>query len=162
MPAMSEAQRATLRALCDTIVPSIAHEPDPTGFWARSATDLGTDEAIAEALELMPPDQVEGLGRLLDALADQGFAGSSQMSREQLLLNLQLASQDAAAGVGALTALTLFFSYGLVDEQTGQNPNWKAFGYPGPISPAPDVPKPIKPLVPEQDMTLEADTVVVG
>ena len=162
MPALSEAQRATLRALCDTIVPSIEHEPDPTGFWARSATDLGTDEAIAQALELMPPDQVEGLGQLLDALAMQGFLGSSQLSREQLLLNLQLASRDAAFGVGALTALSLFFAYGLVDEATGQNPNWQAFGYPGPISPVPDVPKPIRPLVPEQDTTLEADAVVVG
>jgi choline dehydrogenase-like flavoprotein len=159
---MSEAQRATLRALCDTIVPSIAHEPDPTGFWARSATDVGADEAIGQALELMPPDQVEGLGQLLDALAMQGFDGSSQLSREQLLLNLQLASQDAAAGVGALTALTLFFTYGLVDETTGQNPNWKEFGYPGPISPAPQTVKPITPLVPEQDTTLEADAVVVG
>ena len=162
MPAMSEAHRATLRALCDTIVPSIPHDPDPTGFWGRSATDLGVDEAIGEALDLMPPDQVDGLGQLLDALAQQGFVDSSQLSREQLLLNVQLASTDAAAGVGALTALTLFFTYGLVDEATGQNPNWPEFGYPGPISPTPDVPKPITPLVPEADTTLEADAVVVG
>ena len=163
MPAvLSEAQRATLRALCDTIVPSIEHDPDPTGFWARSATDVGTDEAIAQALDLMPEDQVAGLGQLLDVLAEQGFVGASQLSREQLLLNLQLASRDAAFGVGALTALSLFFTYGLVDETTGQNPNWQAFGYPGPISPAPDAPKPIRPIVPEQDTTLEADAVVVG
>ncbi|HEV2061293.1 MAG TPA: FAD-dependent oxidoreductase [Solirubrobacteraceae bacterium] len=162
MPALSEAQRATLRALCNTIVPSIEHEPDPTGFWARSATDVGADEAIAEAMELMPPDQVEGLGQLLDALAQQGFLDASQLSREQLLLNLQLASRDAAFGVGALTALSLFFTYGLVDETTGQNPNWRELGYPGPISPVPEVPKPITPLVPEEDTTLEADVVVVG
>jgi choline dehydrogenase-like flavoprotein len=163
MPAvLSEAQRATLRALCDTIVPSIAHDPDPTGFWARSATDVGADEAIAQAMDLMPDDQVEGLGQLLDALAMQGFLDASQLSREQLLLNLQLASRDAAFGVGALTALSLFFTYGLVDEATGQNPNWKQFGYPGPISPVPDAPKPIRPLVPDGDTTLEADAVVVG
>jgi choline dehydrogenase-like flavoprotein len=162
MPALSEAQRATLRVLCDTIVPSIEHDPDPTGFWARSATDVGTDEAIGQAMELMPPDQVEGLGQLLDALAEQGFDEASQLSREQLLLNLQLASRDAAFGVGALTALSLFFTYGLVDETTGQNPNWRELGYPGPISPVPDVPKPMRPLVPDGDTTLEADAVVVG
>ena len=98
----------------------------------------------------MPPDQKAGLQQLLDALAGQGFVGASQMSREQLLLNVSLASRDAAFGIGALRALTLFFAYGLVDETTGQNPNWQAFGYPGPISPVPDVPKPIKPLVPDR------------
>ncbi|HEX2085942.1 MAG TPA: FAD-dependent oxidoreductase, partial [Solirubrobacteraceae bacterium] len=159
---LTEAQRRTLRELCDTIVPSVAHEPDPTGFWARTATDLGVDEAIAEALDLMPPDQKAGLQELLDVLAEQGFVGASQLSREQLLVNLQLASRDAAFGVGALTALTLFFAYGLVDEATGRNPNWEILGYPGPISPTPDVPKPIRPLVPERDTTLEADAVVVG
>jgi choline dehydrogenase-like flavoprotein len=160
--ALTDVQRQTLRELCDTIVPSIAHEPDPNGFWARSATDVGTDEAILQALDMMPPDQKAGLQQLLDVLAEQGFNGSSQLSREQLLLNLQLASRDAAFGVGALTALSLFFTYGLVDETTGQNPNWKAFGYPGPISPVPDAPKTITPFVPDGDTTLEADAVVVG
>jgi choline dehydrogenase-like flavoprotein len=159
---LTEAQRQTLRRLCDTIVPPIAHDPDPTGFWARSATDVGTDDAIVQALDQMPPDQRAGLQQLLDALAGQGFLDASQPSREQLLVNLQLASRDAAFGIGALTALTLFFTYGLVDEATGQNPNWRAFGYPGPMSPAPDVPKPIRPLVPERDTTIEADAVVVG
>ncbi len=159
---LTEVQRQTLRELCDTIVPSIDHEPDPTGFWARSGSDLGVDEAIGQLLDTMPPDQKAGLQQLLDALAEQGFNGASQLSREQLLLNLQLASRDAAFGVGALTSLSLFFAYGLVDETTGQNPNWKQLGYPGPISSSPEVPKPIRPLVPEGDTTLEADAVVVG
>src|SRR5918998_1707699 len=154
---LTDVQRATLRTLCDTIVPSIPHDPDPTGFWARTATDVGADEAIVQALDLMPPDQKAGLQELLDVLAQQGFGDASQLSREQLLLNLQLASRDAAFGVGALTSLSLFFAYGLVDETTGQNPNWKQFGYPGPISATPDVPKPIRPLVPESDTTIEAD-----
>jgi choline dehydrogenase-like flavoprotein len=157
--ALTEVQLQTLRELCDTIVPSIEHDPDPTGFWARTATDVGADEAIVQALDLI---QKAGLQQLLDALAEQGFVGASQLSREQLLLNLQLASQDAAIGIAALRGMTLFFAYGLVDETTGQNPNWKVFGYPGPISPVPDVPKPIEPLVPEAETTLEADAVVVG
>ena len=159
---LTETQRATLRTLFDTIVPSVARDPDPHGFWARTATDVGADQAAEEAIALMPPEDQAGLRQLLDALADQGFAGASQLSREQLLLNLQLASRDAAIGVGALTALALFFTYGLVDGATGQNPNWKEFGYPGPISPVPDAPKPIRPLVPSDDTTLDADAVVVG
>ena len=74
---LTEAQRETLRELCDTIVPSIPHEPDPTGFWARSATDVGADEAIVQALDLMQPDQKAGLQELLDVLAEQGFVGAS-------------------------------------------------------------------------------------
>jgi hypothetical protein len=78
-----------------------------------------------------------------------------------MLTNLSLASTDAAAGVGGLVALTLFFTYALPDEQ-GRNPNWSVFGYPGPISRAPDVPKPITPLVPDGDTALEADVAIIG
>jgi hypothetical protein len=38
---LADAQRATLRVLCDTVVPSIQREHDPHGLWARSASDLG-------------------------------------------------------------------------------------------------------------------------
>ena len=40
---LTDTQRATLRLFCDTIVPRIDHEPDPVGFWARAATDIGVD-----------------------------------------------------------------------------------------------------------------------
>src|SRR3712207_7472646 len=40
--------------------------------------------------------------------------------------------------------------------------SWATLGYPGPISPTPDVPKRIATLVPDGDTTLEADAVVVG
>ena len=36
-------QRAMLRAICDTVVPRIERDPDPHGFWARRATDVGAD-----------------------------------------------------------------------------------------------------------------------
>jgi choline dehydrogenase-like flavoprotein len=158
---LTDAQHATLRAVCDTVVPSIARDDDPTGFWGRSATDVGTDLAIAEAIAAMPPEQRDGLAQLLDVLALQGFAEASQLSREQIFTNLSLASTDAAIGVGGLVALTLFFTYALPDEQ-GRNPNWAAWGYPGPISPAPQAPKTITPLVPDGDLELEADVVIVG
>jgi choline dehydrogenase-like flavoprotein len=109
----------------------------------------------------MPEADRAGLLQLLDALAEMDFHTSSQLSREQLMTNISLASQDAAGGVGALQALSLFFTYGIVDER-GQNPNFKTFGYPGPISPAPDAPKTIAVTTPDAGATLEADAVVVG
>ena len=159
---LNDAQLATLRAVCDTVVPSIERPDDPDGFWARKATDVGADEALLQTIETMPPEQQAGLAELLDVLELQGFSTVSQLSREQILANVSLASMDAAAGVGALVALTLFFTYGLPDPTTGKNPNWATLGYPGPISPVPDVPKTITPLVPDGDTTLEADVVIVG
>src|SRR3954451_14854635 len=114
-------------------------------------------------LEGMPPENQAGIGQLLDGLAEQHFAEASQLSREQLLRNIALLGPEAAAGVGALTGLTLFLFYGMpVDPQTGQNPNWATFGYPGPTVAPPQTPKPITPLAPDGDTTLEADAVVVG
>ncbi|HEX2126392.1 MAG TPA: GMC family oxidoreductase N-terminal domain-containing protein [Thermoleophilaceae bacterium] len=163
-PQLSESQREALRAFCDTIVPSIERDPDPEGFWGRKASDLGIDGAVADLVLGIPDETVRGgLLQLLDVLASQGIARDiSQLSREQILRNLQLASPDAAAGVNALQGMACFLYYGAPDPETGQNPNWKVFGYPGPASPAPDVPKPIAPIAPEDGATLEADAVVVG
>jgi choline dehydrogenase-like flavoprotein len=161
---LSETQRNALRAFCDTIIPSIEREPDPEGFWARKASDLGVDAAAADLIAQIPDETVHaGLLQLLDVLDAQGIAKMpSQLSREQIIRNMQLASPDAAAGIGALAAMTCFLHYGAPDPQTGQNPNWKVFGYPGPSSPPPQVEKPIHPLEPEDGATLEADAVVVG
>ncbi len=158
----SELQQATLRALCDTVVPAIRREPDPEGFWGRTATDVGADAALLQAFEQMPAEQVQGITELLDALEQQGFAAMSQLSREQVLTNISLASREAAIGIGGLSALILYCTYGVPDPATGRNPFWSAFGYPGPISPPPDVPKPIATLTPRDGETLEADVVIVG
>jgi choline dehydrogenase-like flavoprotein len=164
MPApLTDDQRATLRAVCDTVVPSIERARDPDGFWARKATDIGVDQGFEQMLEAMPPENQAGIGQLLDGLAEQHFAEASQLSREQLLRNIALLGPEAAAGVGALTGLTLFLYYGMpVDPQTGQNPNWATFGYPGPTVAPPQTPKPITPIAVNGDTTLEADVVVVG
>src|SRR5262249_5446398 len=101
--------------------------------------------------------------QLLDALGDQGIGRISQASSEQVLRNLALSDPRAAAGVGALINMTLFLHYGAPDPETGQNPNWKTFRYPGPISPPPDIEKPLKIHQPQgSDETLEADAVLVG
>ena len=82
---------------------------------------------------------------LIDALGGQGITRApSQESREQILRNTALSDPRAAAGVAALIGMTLFLHYGAPDPQTGQNPNWETFGYPGPISAPPQVEKPLK------------------
>jgi choline dehydrogenase-like flavoprotein len=161
---LTEEQRSVLRTLCDTIVPPIERADDPDGFWARTATDLGVDKGVEEIVLTLPDPTVrEGLIQLLDVLYQQGFPGApSQLSREQVLRNLTLASPQAGAGLAALTGITLFLYYGAPDPQTGINPNWKTFGYAGPLATPPDVPKEIRPLVPADGDTLEADVCIVG
>jgi choline dehydrogenase-like flavoprotein len=154
---LTDTQRATLRLFCDTIVPRIDRQPDPLGHWARTATDIGVDQGVEQLIAGLDETLQAGLGQLLDALASQGLERMpSQLSREQVLHNMTLASPEAAAGLQALTAMTLFLNYGLPD-----NPNWAVFGYPGPTGAPPQgQPKPLQPLVPGD--TLEADVVVVG
>src|SRR3954463_7815936 len=160
---LSEMRRDALRAFCDTIVPSIERPDDPDGFWARKASDLAIDDGVEQIIATLPPELQAGLGQLLDALAEQQFALLSQLSREQILSNVTMASPDAAQGVAALAGMTLFLYYGAPDPQTGQNPNWKTLGYPGPAIPPVQSEKAITPLTPDgDDLELEADVVVVG
>jgi choline dehydrogenase-like flavoprotein len=59
--------------------------------------------------------------------------------------------------------MTLFLHYGAPDPETGQNPNWKTFRYPGPSSAPPQVDKPLKVYEPGgSEETLEADVCIVG
>jgi choline dehydrogenase-like flavoprotein len=161
---MNDVQRAVLRAVCDTVVPSLERDPDPDGFWARCASDVGVPEALEQMIEeSMPSEQREGMAELLGALAQLGFLGASRRSREQHLRNLLMLGMDAAVGGAALTGLVLFLTYGAPDPQTGQNPFWKTLGYPGPVSPAPQAERALQPLVPQgEELTLEADVCVVG
>ena len=161
--ALSDSHRATLRAICDTAVADLGREPDPDGFWSRKASDVGADVALADLIEKLPEPQLAGTIELLDALAEQGFESASQLSREQILRNISLLGPEAAAGVGSLTAGAIFLAYSLPDPQTGQNPMWQTFGYPGPVSAPEPRPKELRPLVPDGDsLELQADVVIAG
>jgi choline dehydrogenase-like flavoprotein len=161
---LTDRQRAVLRTLCDTVVPPIEREDDPTGFWARTACDLGTPEGVEEMLGMIPDDTIRtGLLQLLDVLDSQGLGRQpSQVSREQIIKNIGMASPDGEAGLRALIGMTLFLQYGVPNPETFRNPNWDQLRYPGPISPPPQVDKPIETIVPEDGATYEADVVVVG
>ena len=161
--ALNDSQRAILAAVCDTVVPSIDRDRDPDGLWGRRASDIGVDAAAAQLIAEIPdPELRAGLIELLMALGAQGITHASQESREQILRNVSLSDPRAAAGVAALIGMTLFLHYGMPDE-AGQNPNWRTFGYPGPISPPPQVEKPLRIHEPEgSEETLEADVCIVG
>src|SRR3954451_16264214 len=101
---LTDSQRQTLRAFCDTIVPSIERAEDPDGFWGRRASDLAVDQGAEQIIATLPPELQAGLGQLLDALAEQHLGLLSQPSREQLLWNVTMADAEAAQGIAALTA----------------------------------------------------------
>jgi choline dehydrogenase-like flavoprotein len=160
---MNELRRAVLRAICDTVCPAIERADDPEGFWARCGSEVGAPEALAETIEAMPPVQRDGLEQLLDGLARMDFLTASRRSREQIIRNLEALGPEAAAGAGALTALGLFLAYGLPDPQSGRNPFWQTFGYPGPSGVPRAGERALTPIVPEgEEAGYEADAVIVG
>jgi choline dehydrogenase-like flavoprotein len=158
---LTDTHREVLAAACDTVVPAVARDPDPDGFFARKASDVWVPQVVEHVLARMPDDQRAGLLALLEALADHDFVRSSPSSRGRIMRQVAEAGPAAAAAIDTLTTLTLFLFYGLPDER-GRNPNWKTLGYPGPTGPAPQVERALRPYVPEGDTTLEADVCVVG
>ena len=162
---LSDSQRAVLTAVCDTVVPSLPRDRDPEGLWTRKASDLGVDFGADQLISEIPdPELRAGILQLIDAIGGQGITRApSQESREQILRNTALSDPRAAAGVASLIGMTLFLHYGAPDPQTGKNPNWETFRYPGPASAPPQVEKPLKihePAGAEED--LEADVCIVG
>jgi choline dehydrogenase-like flavoprotein len=157
-------QRACLASLVDTFFPSLARAEDPTGFWARSGSDLGLPAAVEDHLRrALPAERATGIGALLDALDTAGLPALPVTEREAFLARLEAAAPAAGAGVQALRALTLLYAYALA--KPGEpNPNWRQIGYPGPYMMPPSVAKPIRPFVPRADApcTLDADVVIIG
>src|SRR3954469_20016288 len=88
---LTDTQSTTLRLFCDTIVPRIDREPDPHGFFARTASDIGVDQGVEQLIDGLDDELKAGLAQLLDALASQGLDRMpSQLSREQVLKNMTL------------------------------------------------------------------------
>ncbi|HET6831840.1 MAG TPA: aldehyde dehydrogenase family protein [Solirubrobacterales bacterium] len=164
-----DGQRSTLSTLCDTWVPSLdpPDGADPTGFWARSASDLSVPVAVELALieSGAPTEQLTALGGLLDALAGEGMAAAAPQEVREAILAAFMADPEAAAGLDVLRGACLSLHYALPDAGTGINPNWPGIGYPGPQAlpkPVADVERPIEPIEPSGDLTLSADVVIVG
>jgi choline dehydrogenase-like flavoprotein len=166
---LTDAQRATLAALCDTYVPAVESDtPDPVerDFMARSASDMGIPARIeATAADTMTPEELTGFAGLLDALAAHGIADLPVEARTELVHGTAVSDPEAKFALDGLRALVMLLFYALPDEQ-GRNPNWDAIGYPGPTSPPPSpeaAPKTIAVLdVEGEEAMLTADVCVVG
>jgi len=169
----SDAEFATLRAICDTFVPSIQADDDPHRFYATSASDLKVPELIATTVANLPEEARAQLKQLLDALEKPlmnllfsgrllRFSALNQEQREAFLRGLSSSRvQMRRQAFGALKRAAVVTYYTAVGEDGG-NSAWKALDYPGPFSPPPNVPKPIKPTEITADTTLECDVVVIG
>ena len=166
---LSDTRRRTLEAICDTFAPSIdAPDGDEVlrAFLARSASDLDVAAQIEGLLaQTMQQEEIDALGALIDAFAEQDFAAQSLDARTTIIHAISDSSPEAKLGVRQLRALTFLFFYALPDS-AGRNPNWDAISYPGPLSPPPapaDAPKTI-PLIAVggESAVLDADVCVLG
>ncbi len=166
---LTEAQRTTLAAVCDTYVPAIeanTHDPLEREFMARAASHMGIPERIEATLaQTMTPDEIAGVAGLLDALASHGIDGLPPEGRTQVLHATVDADPEAKQALSGLKGLTMLLFYALPDER-GHNPNWEAIGYPGPVSAPPspgEAPKTVAiETVDGAEASLEADVCVVG
>ncbi len=171
---LTRAERATLRALCDTLFPGL---PGDSPFFDRSASELSVDEMLADAVEhSFQPGNARDFRRVLSVVESPfynlllsgrptNFTGLDSSSREEYLQawrDSHIALKRTA--FQAIKRLALFLAYASVDAQ-GNNPNWEALGYPGPHD-APPVPTPdhlrLHPLTLTSDATLSCDVVVIG
>lgn len=173
---LSETQKLVLRSLCNTFVPSIKVPDDPLGFWARTASDIGTDKVLAKAILNDVPEKLrKGLIQFLDDLSTKEFIKASQEQREKMLAQIASSSPVSEQLVTYYQKQTLLLTYGLPENPgenphsvtygspQGQNPNWEAMGYPGPVSVPRAKPKQIHTITPAGcSMTIEADICIVG
>lgn len=165
---MDDRRLRTLGTLCDTFVPPVrppsVEAADPTGFWARRASDLDIAPRVAAYLEqIAPAEDLAGMLKLLDVLRLAGIERLPQPLREGLLHGLARVDADAAEGIEAYRALTMLEYYG--GSADGHNPNWEQLGYPGPpaVDPSPERAfDPLRPTAAEDRLELGADVVVIG
>jgi choline dehydrogenase-like flavoprotein len=166
---LTDAQRSTLEALCDTFVPAVeadSQDPVEREFMGRAASDMAIPAQIEGAFaDTLIPEEIAQFAGLLDALADEGFVEAQLEARTQIVHAYRDQDPAAKLGLHSLKALTFLFFYALPDEQ-GRNPNWEAIGYPGPVSPPPtpaQAPKTISVAeVSGSETTLSCDVCVVG
>ncbi len=177
MEEFSPAERSTLRAVCDTLVPSAPPGTGPPDFYIRRASDLGVDLQILELVRSQfTPRQVREVHTLLktfespatNLVLGSGAVRFTVLGEDRRTRYLQ-GWRDSRigrkrTGFQALKRLTCFLFY-LLPDASGRCPNWPAIGYPGAF-PAPRATAPddhiLQPIVPESDRELSCDVCVIG
>jgi choline dehydrogenase-like flavoprotein len=171
---LTQAERAVLRSVCDTIFPAL---DDPSPFYRRSAANLSVDSMLADAIEhSLQPGNARDFHRVLSVFESPlynlllsgrpvKFSGLGPTAKEAYLKSWRDSSVALKrTAFQALKRLTLFLTYASVDAK-GSNPNWEAIGYPGASHDNP-VATPenllLKPLSIDVDTKLTCDVAVVG
>ncbi len=140
-PLLSTSERATLEAVCDTLVPALtADAGDENLFFALNGSALGLSWAVEQALAAQGLDQQRQFRRLLRVLeqpmmmrvlARRGkpFSALAQPARERVLLALASSPfPQLRAGFQAIKRLATFLFYSMTDVE-GSNPTWPLIGY---------------------------------
>jgi long-chain-alcohol oxidase len=171
---LSASQRATLAAVCETLLPEIRRDDDPAGLFATGARAANTAERVERLIASLqdPLDGMRlrllltGLGSPLANLLLSGrfasLAGMDGAAREATLRGYaNSAIPLKRAGFQALKRLAhvAFYCWPMSGRP---HPAWRAAGYPGPLpQPATSV-EPLPALAVDKDTTLECDVVVLG
>ncbi len=86
---LTDTQRLTLEALCDTFAPAVDSDSGDEverQFMARAASELGVAAQIEGLMgDVMMPDEIAGFAGLLDALDAEGFAGADVDARTAVI-----------------------------------------------------------------------------
>ena len=132
---LSEVQRATLAALCDTFAPSIERDDDPTGFWGRSASDLADPGGHRGAARRRPRPRGAARRDCASCSTRSPRKGSTTRRRRRASRSCTASwtsGPDALAGLGALRGLTHLLFYAMPDPATRPQPQLGGDRLPGP------------------------------
>ena len=171
---LSPTQRATLAAVCETLVPEILRDDDPARFFATGARVAGTAARVERLVaSLADPLDRTRIGLLLTTLGAPAanlllsgrFASLPAMdapAREATLRGWAMSAvPQRRAGFQALKRLAHVAFYCWPAEGDG-HPAWRAAGYPGPLPPPSTSREPLAAVAVDRDTTLDCDVVVVG
>ena len=172
--ALSVKQRAVLAAVCESLLPELRVDPDPSGFYAAGARQAHTAERVERLIaQLQDPLDRLRLRWLLSALGSAAvnfattgglasFVALDAAAREATLRGWAMSAlPQRRAGFQALKRLAHVAYYCWPLEDAG-HPAWRAAGYPGPLPPPAAAIDPLPTLAVERDTTLECDVAVVG
>jgi len=170
----TDRQLATLRAVCDTLIPALDCPPDPHGLFGRSASDLHVAETLDTGLSAVLDAAAQGQLRLFLELLDQPvfnglvngvYEPFRELALDQRTMILRAWSEShipqQRQAFQAVKRLAFFLFYSLLDEGQ-QNPNWPALGYGGPPNALPSQSRPIAPATFTGETAIQADVVIIG
>src|SRR5439155_4404822 len=174
---LTQDEFSVLEAVCETLLPSL--EP-PEGssrsvaaYYHRSARDVNVAQFVAETLSFENEQAKADFRKLIGVLSSPAaglmlagvprpFKALTQEKRETYLTAMANSPMgQLRQGYQSIKRLSGFVFFAALDA-TGVNPNWEALDYQAPAPPPDDVPQPIKPLRITEDITLEADVVIIG